>query len=62
MDNFIIGAVFLPVVTGMTIGGVLATVANMWDKHVDFVKSHCERREKTIDEMHARCARTISNK
>ena len=62
MDNFIIGAVFLPVTIGMTIGAVIAMLEKVWNKHVDFTTKHRIHRQREINKMHARVSRAFLNK
>ena len=62
MDNFIIGAVFLPVTIGMTIGAVIAMLERAWSKHIDFIAQHQIHRQREINKMHARVSRAFLNK
>ena len=62
MDNFIIGAIILPVTIGMTIGATIAIIENAWNKHVDFTTKHRIHRQREINKMHARVSRAFLNK
>jgi len=62
MDNFIIGAIILPVTIGVTIGAVIAMLEKAWSKHVGFTTKHRIHRQREINKMHARVSRAFLNK